>query len=429
MSVKSCLVIVFAVASLVFAKQPEKLDGVVAVVGDETIMQSDLDTYTAMRLSGLKITPDTADVPKYRKQFIEELVDGKVLVAYAKNDTTVTVTTDEVEIALDNHINGILQQNGITADSLESLLQKEQGLTFAKFKSETRAAIRDQLLKQKIQREYLSAIKVSRRDVESFFSRYRDSLPKAGESVLLSKIAVTIAPPPSVRQAAWEKISSIKQRLASGADFAATAKKYSESPEAAMGGDIGFIAKGSLSEVAFEEKAFSLPVGQTSDPFETKLGFHIVNVVEKQDQKVHIRQIFIKVAPPQDLVKKTTSQLDSVRLHCSSSADFIAAVRKYSTDKPTRVRNGLLGWKSLVDCSESLKSAIDTLKKGGITQVLNDGNDLAVFRVDDRKAERTLTLEDDWPLLAEKAKDIMAQKKLIDLVTRWRHQVYINIRI
>lgn len=420
---------VFALLSLVFAKQPEKLDGVVAVVGDETIMQSDLDTYTAMRLSGLKITPDTADVPKYRKQFIEELVDGKVLVAYAKNDTTVTVTTDEVETALDNHINGILQQNGITVDSLESLLQKEQGLTFAKFKSETRAAIRDQLLKQKIQREYLSAIKVSRRDVESFYKQYRDSLPKAGESVLLSKIAITIAPPPSVRQAAWEKISSIKQRLASGADFAATAKKYSESPEAAMGGDIGFIAKGSLSEVAFEEKAFSLRVGQTSDPFETKLGFHIVNVLEKQDQKVHIRQIFIKVAPPADLVKKATLLLDSIRLHCSSSADFVVAVQKHSTDKPTRVRNGLLGWKSLVDCSESLKGAIDTLKQGGITQVLNDGNDLAVFRVDDRKAERTLTLEDDWPLLAEKAKDILAQKKLIDLVARWRHQVYINIRI
>jgi peptidyl-prolyl cis-trans isomerase SurA len=334
-----------------------------------------------------------------------------------------------VESALDNHINAILQQNGITADSLEVLLQKEQGLTFAKFKAETRAAIREQLFKQKIQRQYLSAIKVSRRDVESFYARYRDSLPKAGESVLLSKIAVTIAPPPAVRQAAWEKISSIKQHLASGADFAATAKKYSESPEAAMGGDIGFIAKGSLSEVSFEEKAFSLTVGQTSDPFETKLGFHIVNVLEKQDQKVHIRQIFIKVAPPPDLVKKATLLLDSVRMHCKSPADFIAAVRNFSTDKPTRVRDGLLGWKSLVDCSDALKSAIDTLKAGGITQVVNDGNDLAVFRVNDRVAERTLTLEDDWPLLAEKTKDILAQKKLIDLVARWRHQVYINIRI
>jgi peptidyl-prolyl cis-trans isomerase SurA len=429
MPVKNVFLLSFVLASLVFAKQPEKLDGIVAVIGDETIMQSDLDTYTAMRLSGLKITPDTADIKKYRKQFIQELIDGKVLVAYAKNDTTITVTTDEVETALDNHINSIIQQNGITIDSLESLLQKEQGVSFAKFKAETRTAIRDQLLKQKIQRQYLSAIKVSRRDVESFYAQYRDSLPKTGEGVLLSKIAIAIAPPPSVRQAAWEKITSIKQRLASGSDFAAMAKKYSESPEAAMGGDLGFIAKGSLSEVLFEEKAFSLTVGQTSEPFETKLGFHIVNVLEKQDQKVHIRQIFIKVTAPPDLVKKATLLLDSVRINSKTSTDFIAAVQKYSTDKPTKARDGGLGWKSLADCSEALKSAIDTLHAGGITQVLNDGNELAVFRINDRVAERTLTLEDDWPLLAEKAKDILAQKKLIDLVSRWRHQVYINIRI
>jgi peptidyl-prolyl cis-trans isomerase SurA len=408
MPVKSVFIVSLVLASFLFAKQPEKLDGVVAVIGDETIMQSDLDTYTAMRLSVLKITPDTADLPKYRNRFVEELVDGKVLVAYAKNDTTITVTNDEVESALDNHINSILQQNGITADSLEALLRKEQGLTFAKFKSETRTAIKDQLLKQKIQRQYLSAIKVSRRDVESFYAQYRDSLPHAGESVLLSKIAITITPSTAVRQAAWEKISSIKQRLASGADFAATAKKYSESPEAAMGGDIGFIAKGSLSEVSFEEKAFSLTVGQMSEPFETKLGFHIVNVLEKQDQKVHIRQIFIKVAPPPDLVKKATLLLDSVRMHCKSSADFIAAVRNFSTDKPTKVRDGLLGWKSLADCSDALKDAVDSLKAGGITQVINDGNDLAVFRINNRVAERTITLEDDWPLLAEKTKGGMA---------------------
>jgi peptidyl-prolyl cis-trans isomerase SurA len=422
------LALIFCFA-LVLAGQGEKLDGIVAVIGDETILQSDLDSYTAMRLSGLKITPDTADLPKYRKQFIQELIDGKVLVAYAKNDTTVTVTNDEVDAALDNHINSILQQNGITIDSLETLLQREQGLSYSKFKSESKAAIRDQLLKQKIQRQYLSTIKVSRRDVESFYARYRDSLPKGGESVRLSKISIEISPPPAVRQAAWEKITSIKQRLASGADFGETAKKFSESPEAALGGDIGFIAKGSLTEVSFEEKAFSLSVGQTSEPFETKLGFHIVNVVEKQDQKVHIRQIFIKVAPPPELVKKATALLDSIRLHCASDTDFIAAVRRHSTDKAARVRDGRLGWKSLADCSDGLKGAIDTLKAGDITPVINDGKDLSLFRIDGRVRERTLTLEDDWPLLAEKAKDILAQKKLIDLVARWRNQVYINVRI
>jgi len=429
MAIKRMCLVAFLCASFLFAKPGEKLDGVVAVVGDETILQSDLNTYTAMRLADLKITPDSADMLKYRKQFINDLIDGKVLVAFAKNDTMVAVTSDEVEAALENHIGSILQQNGISVDSLEKILLQEQGMSIAKFKSETRNALRDQLLKQKIQRQYLSAIKVSRRDVESFYAQYRDSLPKAGESVLLSKIAVEISVPPAIRQAAWEKISSIKQRLAGGADFGAMAKKYSESGEAALGGDIGFIGKGTLSEVSFEQKAFSLAVGQTSDPFETKLGFHIVNIMEKQEQTVHIRQIFIKVAPPPDVINKATSLLDSLRVNCSSAADFQAAVSRYSTDKPTRVRNGRVGWKSLAECSDGLKNALDTLKPGAITPVLNDGKDLTIFRVDERVQARSLTLEDDWALLAEKTRDIQAQKKLISLVARWRNQVYINIRI
>jgi peptidyl-prolyl cis-trans isomerase SurA len=99
-----------------------------------------------------------------------------------------------------------------------------------------------------------------------------------------------------------------------------------------------------------------------------------------------------------------------------------------STDKPTKIHDGRLGWKSIADCNDALKSAIDSLHIGDISSVLNDGNELAVFRIDDRAPDRTLTLEDDWLLLADKAKDIQSQKKLIELVARWRRQVYINIR-
>lgn len=407
----------------------ERLDGIVAVVGEEIILQSELNAYTAMRLGGMNSKADTASLPTYRKQFLNEIIDGKVLLVHAQNDTTISVTGDEVDRALDSHVGSILEQNHISIDSLDALLRREQGMTLAKFKSEARSAIREQLLKQKVQRTYLSAVKVSRRDVEDFYKRYRDSLPKAGESVLLSKLSLEVAPPASVRQAAYEKILSVKQKLSNGADFADLAKRYSEGSEGASGGDLGFISKGTLTEIAFEEKAFSTPVGRSSDPFETRLGFHIINVLAKQSQQVHIRQIFVKVAPPAEAVKKLSERLDSIRVASTTAAAFITAVRAHSTDKLSKARDGSIGWKSLLDCSGPLRAAIDSLKTGAITTVLNDEKELCIYRVDDRRTERTLTLEDDWPLLAEKAKDIMAQKKLVELVSRWRRQVYINIRI
>ena len=415
--------------SLSLASSPQKLDGIAAVIGDEFILQSEVDAYTALRLNALGLKPDAADLAKYRKQYINELIDGKVLLAHAKSDTTVQVTGEEVDRALEGHIATILDQNHLTMDSLEILLQKEQGISLAKFKAEARSAIKEQLLKQKVQRQYLSSIKVSRRDVEDFYSTYKDSLPRAGESVLLSRLAIEITPPASVRQAAYEKILSIKQRLSAGADFADMAKRFSESPDASGGGDLGFIEKGSLSLIAFEQKAFSLPVGQTSDPFETPLGFHIVNVVARENQKVHVRQIFVSVAASPEQISKTTALLDSLRLHLSSQAAFSAAVKKYSTDKLSKVRGGLLGWKSLLDLPGPVRAAIDSLQKGAISGVVNSDKELSIYRVEERVKERNLTLEDDWQLLADKAKDIQAQKKLIELVNRWRKQVYISIRI
>jgi peptidyl-prolyl cis-trans isomerase SurA len=417
------------VMSLAFASTPQKLDGIAAVIGDEYILQSEVDAYTALRLSALGIKSDPSDLAKYRTQYINELIDGKVLLAHAKNDTTVQVTSEEVDQALEGHIAMILEQNHLTLDSLEILIQKEQGISLAKFKAEARSAIKEQLLKQKVQRQYLSAIKVSRRDVEEFYNTYKDSLPKSGESVLLSKLAIEITPPASIRQAAYEKILSIKQRLNAGADFADMAKQFSDSPDKESGGDLGFIEKGSLSLISFEQKAFSLPVGQTSDPFETPLGFHIINILARENQKVHVRQIFVSVAASPEQIRKTTALLDSIRLHCADAKAFSAAVKKYSTDKLSRVQGGCLGWKTLLDLPSQFRSTIDTLRIGSVSPVIQSEKELTIFRVDDRVKERARTLEDDWQLLADKAKDIQAQKKLIELVNRWRKQVYISIRM
>lgn len=413
------------------AKQPEKLEGIVAVVGDEVILKSELDAYTALRLNELNIKLDSvaAELPKYRKGFLNEIIDGKVLLVHAKNDTTISVTNDEVDRAVENHFTMLLRQNNITMDSLESILLREQGMTLAKFKAEARTAIREQLLKQKVQRQYVSPVKVSRRDVEGFYAQYHDSLPKAGEGVLLSKLAIAVSPPASVRQAAWEKILSIKQQLLNGADFAEMAQRYSQSPEGATGGDLGFIEKGTLNLITFEQRAFSLSPGQTSDPFETPLGFHIVNVLARENQKVHVRQILIKIAPPPEQVKKITDLLDSIRTNCTTPADFIAAVRNYSSDSHSKTRDGRIGWCSVIDLPGPMRAAVDTLQPGAITPVINDVNDLVIYRVDDRIKERPLSLEDDWQILADKAQKIMEQKKLIDLVSRWRRQVFISIRM
>jgi peptidyl-prolyl cis-trans isomerase SurA len=407
----------------------EKIDGIAAVIDDEIILQSELNAYTLMRLSGMGVSPDSTSNAQYSSMFLNELIDGKILFVHGKKDSTISVTEEEIDQATNNHITMLLRQNNLTIDSLEAELQRQQGISLAKFKADSRKIIKEQLYKQKVQQMYLYSIKVAKKDVENFYNEYKDSLPKMGESILLSKLSLKLAPTESIRQQAFQKIKSIKERLDNGADFAELAKNFSEGPEASEGGDLGFISKGTLNELAFEEKAFSLSPGQFSEPFETRLGFHIINVTERKDQKVHLRQIFIKIEPSADVISAASQRIDSIRTACKTSSDFINAVKKFSDDPVSKANQGQLHWVSTLELPSEIKAAVDSLSIGSISAPVQTNQFITIYRIDNKVSERMLTLKDDYSLLEKKTSDILSQKKLISLVAQWRKNIYIDIRI
>ena len=213
-----------------------------------------------------------------------------------------------------------------------------------------------------------------------------------------------------------------------GDDFTETAKKYSEDPNAENGGDLGFIQKGTLNEIQFEQRAFILSPGQTSEIFESRLGFHIIRVTEKKDQSVHVYQIFVRVAPSENQTQKMMSLLDSIKTNCTAQPDFIAAIHKFSTDKLSRNSDGRDGWYALYNLPDAIRTSFDTLVTGHIGSPIKDNNNLTLYRVDNRVEKRPLSLEDDYSLLAEKTQEIRAQQKLFDLVRKWRQDIFVEER-
>jgi parvulin-like peptidyl-prolyl isomerase len=122
------------------------------------------------------------------------------------------------------------------------------------------------------------------------------------------------------------------------------------------------------------------------------------------------------------------ARLDSVRANCKEKERFVDAVRRLSSDGQSKSRGGDLGWTSVYQLNSAIAKAIDSLDVGGVSEPVRIDNTYAVFRLDQRVESRPYTLEDDWDLLAEKAKDILAQKRLFDLVRTWRAQEYVDIR-
>jgi peptidyl-prolyl cis-trans isomerase C len=106
---------------------------------------------------------------------------------------------------------------------------------------------------------------------------------RLGEAVKASHILIRSNrnDDPKKRQAALDKIKSIKKQISDGADFEEMARKYSEDSSGKNGGDLGYFSKGQMVP-EFEKAAFALPVGGVSDIVETPFGYHLIKVEEKK---------------------------------------------------------------------------------------------------------------------------------------------------
>lgn len=88
-----------------------------------------------------------------------------------------------------------------------------------------------------------------------------------------------------------EEAKDLANRIRKGENFAELAKQYSkDTGSAVQGGDLGFFPKGIMVK-EFEEMAFSLPVGQVSDPVKTQFGYHIIEVLDIQNMKEELKGV------------------------------------------------------------------------------------------------------------------------------------------
>jgi parvulin-like peptidyl-prolyl isomerase len=192
---------------------------------------------------------------------------------------------------------------------------------------------------------------------------------------------------------------------------------------------LGFIGKGTLSELSFEEKAFATSIGKYSEPFLSSLGWHIVKVLSKKNQQVEVQQIFIAIEPSKALEAQASARLDSIRAAVKAPADFIAAIRAFSTDKRTRDRDGDIGWITEYTLKSKYPESFADFQAGALSTTVPITGGFIMLMIDSVDNDRELNLVDDWDILFEKTRDIYAQKKLQELVEKWRTETLVDIRL
>ena len=401
------------------------LEGTVAVVGKDPILLSELNEITKITLMREGKPPeDTALFKEMRHIVLQRIVDDRVLLEHAQQESII-VTNEEVEERLKAQMDALQEQAG-SREALEEQLKSQVGLTYLELKKKYQKDIREQLIKVKFREKLFQKTSATNEEVVAFFNNNQDSLPMDSASVNLSHIMIKVAPEKSMEERALKKIEGAQARIAAGERFEKIAFELSEDPSAKDSGDIGFISRGAIGLPEFESAAFSLDAGAVSSIAKSKLGYHLIKVVEKNDRQVHIRHILVLLKPSDDIVNTALARLDSLKSSIKDSAGFAVAAAKYSEDAKTKANGGYLGWFPSGRLSPEYREAIEKLKPGEISKAIMVDNACHIFLVNQATQSRKLTLADDYAMIQKMAGYDKIKQQLEGNLRLWRSNVYIE---
>jgi len=337
----------------------QTLDRIVAVVGNEMILESELNAQTQFFVQSNKIDPKTVGL---REQVLQSMINEKLILAKAIEDS-VTVSEDEVTQQLD----AVIQQR-IQAAGSEQRLEELYGMPISRIKREYRDEMKKNLLSQRLQQQRFGSSQIGRIEVEGFYKTFKDSLGDVPEEVELAHIFVKPKFDETAKAEARKNMQSLIDSLKAGVKFEELAKRHSQDPgSAAQGGDLGFVRRG-LFVKEFETAAFALKEQELSGIVETEFGIHVIQLLERRGDAVHPRHILLRIARTQASDDSAKAFLQTLRSRILAGEHFAELAQKFSEDKETASIGGSLGTLELEQLPKDLYPVVSSMKAGDISE-------------------------------------------------------------
>ena len=332
---KITLLFVVCIFSIGVFSQNYIVDQVVWIVGDEAILQSEIETEILRLKYEKQKTPESPECV-----IAEQLALQKLFLAQAKIDS-ITISEATINQQVESRISYFTEQLG-SKEKVEAYFKKP----LSKMREELKAMLQDQLMVQEMQQKITKDIKITPSEVTAFYENIpKDSLPIIPEQVEIQLI--TLSPTISVAEVerVKSKLREFRERIESGdIQFSTLAILYSEDRVSALqGGEIGFRSR-SMLVPEYANTAFSLTDPQkVSRIVETEYGFHIIQLIAKQDDQVNSRHILMRPKISLEDKNLASQRLDSIAQAIrTGSINFEKGVEIYSDKSSTKNSNGLL---------------------------------------------------------------------------------------
>ena len=228
-------------------------------------------------------------------------------------------------------------------------------------------------------------------------------------------------------------MQSILDSIRAGGDFADFARRYSADPgSAASGGDLGWEKRGVFVR-EFEEAAFSLKEGDISDIVKTQFGFHIIQLLGRRGESVHVRHLLIKIEKGPASDQATMDTLRSLRARVLNGESFALLASKYSEDEDTKSVGGDLGSLTIDQLQSDFAAQIKNLKTGEISEpqrtVVGTSYGYHIIWMRSRTAPHTINMESDYKRLEQLALYMKRNKQNVDWLNELRKTIFVDIRL
>ncbi len=423
-----------AVSCLTFAEtQAQKMviDDVVAIVGDDAILRSDIEAqYEQAMMDGTSYNGDM------KCHIFEQLLIQKLMINQANIDSVI-VTESEVMGQVDSRINYFVQQVG-GQEKLEEYFNKPM----AQIKRDQIDMVRTMAITQRMQRKITEDVKITPSEIRKYFnSMSEDSIPYISAQYEIQQIVVY----PQVEQSEIDRIKGrlrdFQKQVSEGRDFATLAVFHSEDAvSATRGGDLGWATKATYVP-EFSAVAFNLQEkGKVSKIVETEYGYHIIQLIDRKGDRINLRHILLKPKISAESKRKAVEFLDTVSTMLKDEKlTFEEAAMRYSMDKDSRWNGGKMlneGGSVKFQLNEipaEIAKALQGLKEGEYSKpfaMIDEKRGKETYRIiklTKRHEPHRANIRDDYNML----QGLMLERKCKSIVDEWIEQrikeIYISI--
>jgi len=427
------LLLCLLTTGLVAQERGAVIDEVIARVGGEYILLSDLEEQYALAQS-----QSNEELPEEaRCALLDQTLVSKLLYNQSKLDS-VEVNDGEVEQQLNARIDRILSYMGGDVNQFEDYY----GQSITATKEQFREDLREQLAVDRMRGTIVREVKVTPAEVKNFFAEIpRDSLPYFNSEVEVGEIVIQPQANDSTNNAVIERLQTLRQQIVDSLiTFEEAARKNSADGSARGGGDLGWTKRGKFV-AEFEAAAYNLDPGEISDVVETEFGYHLIRLDGRRGNSIRVSHILLQPELTEADMDKSRRYLDSIKhLIEVDSFSFSYAVKRFGFDKVQsfnndgRMSNPNSGntFFEIGDLDPDVYFAIDELKIDSLSEVMEFRSAtgepmLRVVQLQSRTSPHRATLGQDYAKIQDATKNAKQQEYLSDWIQQRVGSTFIKI--